>query len=92
MTKFLPAKEAAMGTHKKNRMKIYDGQNNELMEVKNLSQDGNDLVISGKIFGAMPMKARLKPEEARAALRLLNVKTILFILTLLFRRSSESKK
>ena len=47
-------------------MRIYDGQNKELMTVRKLERDGNDLVITGKIFGAMPMKARLKPEEARA--------------------------
>jgi len=72
---------------KRKQMTIYDGQGNELMSVKRLEQDGNDLVIRGKIFDAMPMAARLKPEEARAALRLLDAKTIWFLLTLLFRRS-----
>ena len=77
-----------MSNEKKTKtMKIYDGQNNELMAVRKLERDGNDLLITGKIFGAMPMKARLKPEEARAALKLLDVKTILFLLTLIFRRS-----
>ena len=75
---------------KQKTMSIYDGQNQELMTVRRLERDGNDLVISGKIFGAMPMKARLRPEEARAALRLLDFKTILFLVTLLFRRSSGS--
>jgi len=79
-------------TKKKKEMTIFDGQNNALMSVKKLEQDGNDLVIKGKIFGAMPMAARLKPEEARAALKLLNFKTILFILTILFRPSSKSPK
>ncbi len=74
----------------KNVMKVYDGQNNEMMTVRKLEQDGHDLVITGKIFGAMPMKARLKPEEARAALKLLNFKTILFLITLLFRPSTKS--
>lgn len=74
---------------KQKTMSIYDGQNQELMTVRRLERDGDDLVISGKIFGAMPMKARLRPEEARAALRLLDIKTILFLLTLLFRRSSK---
>ena len=71
-------------------MKIYDGQGNALMSVKRLEQDGNDLVIRGKIFDAMPMAARLTPEDARAALKLLDFKTILFIVTLLFRKSSKS--
>jgi len=74
---------------KKIEMTIYDGQNNALMSVKRLEKDGNDLVIRGKIFDAMPMAARLKPEEARAALKLLDFKTILFLTTLLFRKSSK---
>jgi hypothetical protein len=70
-------------------MKIYDGQNKELMTVRKLERDGGDLVITGKIFGAMPMKARLKPEEARAALKLLSPRLAWFLLTILFRRSRE---
>ena len=74
---------------KKPQMTIYDGQDNALISVKKLERDGNDLVIRGKIFDAMPMAARLKPEEARAALNLLDFKTVLFILTILFRKSSK---
>lgn len=79
-------------TKKKKQMKFYDGQHNELMTVRKLEKDGDDLLITGKIFGAMPMKARLKPEEARAALKLLDFRTILFLLTLLFRSSSKVSK
>ena len=78
-----------MSDQKKNTMTIYDGQENALMSVKRLEQDGDDLVIRGKIFGSMPMAARLRPEEARAALRLLDFKTLVFLLTLLFRPSSK---
>ncbi|UVO54342.1 hypothetical protein [Sphingomonas sp. SUN039] len=67
-------------------MKIYDANSQELMQVRAIERDGNDLVIRGKIFGAMPMVAKLKPAEARAALKLLDARTILFLLTLLFRR------
>jgi hypothetical protein len=42
----------------------------------------------GKIFGAMPVKARLKPEEARAALKLLTPGLIWFLVTLPFRKKS----
>ena len=73
-------------------MRIHDGQNKELMTVRRLDRDGNDLVITGKIFGAMPMKARLKPEEARAALRLLTPGLVWFLLTMPFRRSEPSER
>lgn len=76
---------------KKKDMKIYDAQGNALMSVKRLERDGNDLVIRGKIFDAMPMAARLTPEEARAALKLLDLRTALFLLTLLFRKSSPGE-
>ena len=67
-------------------MKILDAQDKELMAVRKFERDGNTLVIRGKIFGAMPMVAKVTPSEARAALRLLDLKTVLFLLTLLFRK------
>jgi hypothetical protein len=67
-------------------MKIYDATDQELMTVRTVERDGNQLVIRGKIFGAMPMVAKITPAEARAALKLLDCKTMLFILSMLFRR------
>lgn len=66
-------------------MKVYGSDNSELMNVSKIERNGNELILKGKIFGAMPMTAKIRPEEARAALKLLNFKTILFIITLLFR-------
>ena len=67
-------------------MKLTGPDKSELMTVSALERDGDDLVIKGKVFGTMPMTARLTPEQARAAFKLLNLRTILFILTLPFRR------
>lgn len=67
-------------------MKILDANDKELMAVRKLEREGDDLVIRGKIFGAMPMVAKVTPEEARAALKLLDAKTIMFLFTLLFRK------
>ena len=50
---------------------ITDANDNELMTVRKIERDGNTLVIRGKIFGAMPMVAKLTPGEARAALKLI---------------------
>jgi hypothetical protein len=66
-------------------MIIYDNSKRELMRVKALENDGNTLVIKGKIFGAMPMSARLTPAEARSALKLLTPAKIWFLITFLFR-------
>jgi hypothetical protein len=67
-------------------MKLVGADKSELMTVSALERDGDDLVIKGKVFGTMPMAARLTPDQARAAFKLLDLRTILFILTLPFRR------
>ena len=67
-------------------MKLYGADNKELMTVTAIERQGNDLVIKGKIFGTMPMSAKLRPAEARSALRLLGLRKALFALTLLFRK------
>lgn len=75
------------GAAKARVARILDANDKELMAIRKIEADGNTLVIRGKIFGAMPMVARLTPAEARAALRLLDLRTVLFLLTLLFRRN-----
>ena len=69
-------------------MKLYGPDNSELMTVSAIERDGDQLVIKGKVFGAMPMTAKLRPSEARAALKMLNFKLVIFMLTLLIRRDS----
>ncbi len=70
-------------------MKLKGADGSELMVVSAIERDGNDLVVKGKVFGAMPMSAHLTPEEARAAFKLLSFRLILFLLTLPFRRGSR---
>jgi hypothetical protein len=67
-------------------MKLYSPDKSELMDVSSIERDGDDLVIKGKVFGAMPMTARLRPAEAKKALKLVDFKTALFIVTLPFRK------
>ena len=67
-------------------MKLYGADGKELMTVTAIERDGSTLVVKGKIFGTMPLSAWLRPQEARKALRLLSLRTFLFLLTLPFRR------
>jgi hypothetical protein len=67
-------------------MILHSTDGSELLTVNSLTRDGNALLIKGKVFGAMPMNARLKPEAARAALKLLTPRLVLFLMTLPFRR------
>ena len=70
-------------------MKLYSADNSELMDVSAIERDGDNLVIKGKVFGAMPMTAKLRPSQARAALKLLNWKLVFFLLTLPIRRDDR---
>jgi hypothetical protein len=70
-------------------MKILSTDGGELMTVQSLERDGNALLIRGKVFGAMPMNAKLTPEAARAALKMLTPGLVWFLLTLPFRRESR---
>jgi hypothetical protein len=67
-------------------MKIYAVDDRELMEVSEIVRQGSTLLLRGRIFGTMPVTAKLTPRELRAALRLLNGSKLLFLLSMLFRR------
>lgn len=67
-------------------MKLYDANQQELMQVRKIRREGSDLVVLGKIFGSMPISATLTPRDARAALKMMDFRTILFLLSMLFRR------
>ena len=71
-------------------MKLFTPDGEELMNVSTLEQEGNVLLIKGKIMGHMPMKAHLRPEEARGLFKIANWRTLFFLLTLLFRSDSSS--
>jgi len=67
-------------------MKLYGQDNTELMQVHALERDGNKLVLKGKVFGSMPITAKLTPQEGRNGLKLLDLKLAIFLLTFLFRK------
>jgi len=69
-------------------MQLKTTDNDSLMDVLAIRQQGNNLLIEGRIMGALPIRAVLTPDQARAALKLVNLRTLLFLLTLLFRRSA----
>ena len=67
-------------------MTLYSADRTELMRVSAIERDGSDLLIKGKVFGTMPMTARLTPGEARQGLKLLRLRLIFFLLSMLFRK------
>ena len=74
--------------------KLYGPDNSELMAVSKIERDGNALAVKGKIYGAMPLTAKLYPEDIRGFIKLLTPGLVWFLLTMLFRGSSgpEAKK
>ena len=66
-------------------MKLLAADKSTLMEISALERDGNDLLIRGKVFGTMPMTARLTPGEARKGMKMVGFRLGLFLLTLLLR-------
>jgi hypothetical protein len=67
-------------------VKIFGADNKEMIAISAIERQGRELVLRGKIFGTMPMTARVRPKEVRRALKLLNWRTTLFLLSLPFRR------
>lgn len=67
-------------------MKLYGPDNKEMIVVTAIERQGGELVLKGKIFGTMPMTAKIRPAEVRKAWQLLSFRTLLFLLTLPFRR------
>jgi len=70
-------------------MRLFGAANEEIMAVSSIERDGDSLVIKGKTLGTMPLMARLDPEQARAGLKLMGFRQLLFLLTLPFRRTKE---
>lgn len=66
-------------------MTLYSADGSPLMQIGALERSGKDLLIKGKVFGTMPMTARLTPQEARNGLKLMSFKLVLFLLTFLLR-------
>lgn len=67
-------------------IKIRGQDNSELMQITAIERQGSELVMKGKVFGSMPMAAKVSPQEARNALKLLNFRLVFFLLTFLFRK------
>ena len=69
-------------------IRLYGPDNSELMAVSELRRDGEALAIKGKIYGTMPLTAKLYPEDVRAIFSMLTPRLMWYLLTMVFRRSS----
>jgi hypothetical protein len=68
-------------------MKIFNTDGSLLMEIKSIERNGPNIEFRGTVMGAMPVKGRLTPIEARSVFKLVRPWTLwLFLLGFLFRR------
>lgn len=67
-------------------MKFYTPDKTVLMDITSVKPHPDGLLIEGKIMGAMPMKAILRPEEMRSGFRLVDRTLVFKVLGMLLRR------
>jgi hypothetical protein len=66
---------------------LYGSADEDLMKIRAIEREGDDLVVKGHAFGSIPLTAKLRPEQARRMLKLLSFSLLPFLFTFLFRRS-----
>ncbi len=58
-------------------MKIFSKEGMEMMDIKSIERDGEQMVVKGKVMGAITTTLLVKPEDCWRAARLLGFGVIL---------------
>ncbi|MET3354331.1 UNVERIFIED_ORG: hypothetical protein ABID33_002242 [Xanthobacter viscosus] len=58
-------------------MKLLGPDGSGIMEVDSISVEKGNIVIRGKIMGAMPLSAVVQPQQLRNGIKLLSVRVVL---------------
>jgi hypothetical protein len=66
-------------------MKMFNKDGIEMMDVKSIDRDGENLVMKGKMMGTMYAAIYLRPQDMWQALRLLSLSTMLRLPVILFK-------
>lgn len=86
--------EHDLSQNKKEPFRLFTPADAELVSIDLIERDKdqqNVLLLKCIIMGSIPMRAHLRAEEVRKLFKMLDFRTILFILTLPFRRKSNAK-
>ncbi len=73
-------------------MKMYSKDGIEMMDVKSIDLDGDNLVVKGKMMGTMAATIILKPKDTWETLRLFSWATVLAIPRILFKGMLAARK
>jgi phytoene dehydrogenase-like protein len=71
---------------------LYGPANEDLMTIRSIERDGNDLLVKGEAYGTLPIAVSVRPEQARRLLRLMRMSLVPFLLSFLFRRTSDKPR
>jgi phytoene dehydrogenase-like protein len=65
---------------------LYGPSNEDVMTIRSIDREGDDLVVRGQAYGTMPLTVTLRPEQARRLLKLVRFSWISFLFGFLFKR------
>jgi hypothetical protein len=72
-------------------VKMFDSYGNVMVDISQLTRKNDDLILKGKMMGAMPGEFYIRPEEAWATLKLLSWTVIRYLPIMLIRGWRRSK-
>ena len=72
-------------------MKLYSPDKTVLLDVTAIRDHPDGLLIEGKIMGAMPMRAILRPEELRAVRQMVGWPIVRKAVAMLFTRKTAAR-
>jgi hypothetical protein len=74
------------------RVKMFSKEGVEMMDVKSIQPEGENLVLKGKMMGSMYASIHLRPQDLWQALRLLSFTTLLRLPAMLFKGFLRNRK
>ncbi len=66
---------------------LYGPANEDLMTIRSIDREGDNLVVKGHAYGTMPLSITIRPSQARRLFKLLKLSVLPFLWGFLFRRS-----
>lgn len=73
-------------------MKMYSKEGVEMLETMSMTRDGDNLVIKGRMMGAMVTSIYLKPKDLWQSLGLLSFSTMAYLPVMLVKGYFANKK
>lgn len=66
-------------------MRLFGPDGSDIMEIEAIVLEKGNIVIRGKIMGAMPLSALIRPDQLRRGIKLISLRVILRGISMLLR-------